>query len=211
VGHVHLGAGGEVTDTSVRRITRVDFPAVLRTLVRAFDDDPWFNFVAAQDARRRERIAAWLRRGLIRRSFPYGETYTTAEFSGVALWIPPHSTDDGPFDEIEVRLALLRVAGWRRAAEVRRAMRLIDAGHSDAPSMELRVIGVDPDAQGRGIGRALVQPMLDRCDAGGIPVTLMCTKQPNVGFYRRFGFEVTSDVDLPSGPRLWHMRREPAR
>ena len=80
-----------MNEVSVRRITPPDFPAVLRTLVRAFDDDPWFNFVAAQDAHRRDRIEAWLRRGLIRRSFPYGETYTTSDYSGAVLWIPPDS------------------------------------------------------------------------------------------------------------------------
>jgi ribosomal protein S18 acetylase RimI-like enzyme len=198
-----------MSDVNVRRIAPPDFPAVLRTLVRAFDDDPWFNFIAAQDDRRLERIEAWLRRGLVRRSFPFGETYTTTDFSGAALWIPPHSTHDGPLDEIEVRLALLRIAGWRRAGEVREAMRLIDAGHSDAPSMELRVIGVDPAMQGRGIGRALIQPMLDRCDLGRLTISLMCTKERNVAFYRRFGFDVTSEVQLPNGPRLWHMRRAP--
>ncbi len=52
-----------------------------------------------------------------------------------------------------------------------------------------------------------MRPMLDRCDADRLAITLMCTKERNVGFYRQFGFDVTSDVELPNGPRLWHMRR----
>lgn len=199
-----------MNEVSVRRIAPPDFPAVLRTLVRAFDDDPWFNFVAAQDAQRPQRIGAWLRRGLIRRSFPYGETYTTDDYSGAALWIPPHETRNRLLDEIELRCSLFKIAGWRRVAEVRQAMRLIDAGHLDEPSMELRVIGVVPETQGRGIGRALIAPMLDRCDQQDLPITLLCTKERNVSFYARFGFEVTSEVAVPSGPHLWHMRRAPA-
>ena len=159
--------------------------------------------------RSRDRIEAWLRRGLIRRSFPYGETYTTSDYSGAVLWIPPDSTHDGPLDEIKLRLALIKIAGWKRVAEVRNAMRLIDAGHQTTPSMELRVIGVDPESQRHGIGRALITPMIARCDGDGLAITLLCTKERNVGFYRRLGFDVTSEVTIPDGPHLWHMRREP--
>lgn len=194
----------------VRPIVRGDFDAVVAMLGRAFDDDPWFNFVAAQDARREERLRAWLRRGLTRKTFPFGETYTTDDYLGAALWIPAETASSHWWDELELRYALLRVSGPVRR-RVREAIRLIQQNEPPEPHVELRIIGVDPRAQRTGIAAALMLPMLDRCDATGTPIALECTKERNIAFYEHFGFTVRSQIAIPDGPHLWGMWREPGR
>ena len=73
-------------------------------------------------------------------------------------------------------------------------------------------LGVEPDRQGQGIGSALIQPVLGRADAEGLPCYLETTKERNVTFYRRHGFDVVAEGDLPDlGPPFWTMRREAAR
>jgi hypothetical protein len=52
--------------------------------------------------------------------------------------------------------------------------------------------------------------VLERCDRDFLPAYLESSKEANLGFYRRLGFEVTKTLDLPGGgPRIWPMWREP--
>jgi len=55
-----------------------------------------------------------------------------------------------------------------------------------------------------------MRPVLEHCDADGLPCYLESSKQRNVPFYRRHGFEVVEEVHLPGdGPPIWTMWREP--
>mgnify|MGYP000553009847 CR=1 FL=1 len=63
-----------------------------------------------------------------------------------------------------------------------------------------RVLGTDPAHQGRGVGSALMEPVLRECDEAGLHAYLESSKASNVPFYRRHGFEVTGSLDLPGGP-----------
>ncbi len=84
--------------------------------------------------------------------------------------------------------------------------------HPRAPHWYLALLGTDPDRQGSGLGSAALQPVLDLCDTEGQAAYLESSKEGNVPFYERHGFEVTGTVDLGrggTGPRLWLMWREP--
>lgn len=51
--------------------------------------------------------------------------------------------------------------------------------------------------------------MLDRCDRDGLPAYLESSNERNVPFYLRQGFEVTGEIELPGGPKVWPMWRTP--
>ena len=73
------------------------------------------------------------------------------------------------------------------------------------------VVGVAPEEQGKGIGRALLQPSIKRADTAGQPCYLETAQPANVGFYDRLGFRRVVDMVEPqSGLRLWTFRRDPA-
>ena len=71
------------------------------------------------------------------------------------------------------------------------------------------MLGTDPAAQGRGIGSALLGAVLRTCDEDGVPAYLESSKERNLAYYARHGFRVREELDLPRGPRVWLMWRDP--
>ena len=91
-----------------------------------------------------------------------------------------------------------------------RAVREIEQRHPVEPHYYLSVIGTDPRRQGAGVGSALLAPVLQRCDAGQTAAYLECSKESNLSFYARHGFEVIERIELAEeGPPLWLMWRDP--
>jgi ribosomal protein S18 acetylase RimI-like enzyme len=74
----------------------------------------------------------------------------------------------------------------------------------------LPFIGVDPRAQGRGIGGALLAARVRELDAARRPAYLEATTLRSAALYERYGFErLPFTVDLPAGPSLYPMWRKP--
>jgi GNAT superfamily N-acetyltransferase len=88
-------------------------------------------------------------------------------------------------------------------------LREIEDRHPTAPHWYLSVLGTDPTRQGEGLGSALLRPVLDDCDRLEIPAYLETGTERNVQFYTRHGFRVTERIELPGGPSMWLMWREP--
>jgi ribosomal protein S18 acetylase RimI-like enzyme len=86
-----------------------------------------------------------------------------------------------------------------------------DKLHPHEPHYYLSIVAVAPEHQGRGIGSALIRPILERCDRDGVPAYLEATTERNRALYERHGFRVSEEVRWPDdGPPLWLMWREPA-
>ena len=99
---------------------------------------------------------------------------------------------------------------WRSAlGRSLRLLSLVEKVHPTEPHWYLAVLGTSPDQQGKGIASATLAPILRRCDEEGLPAYLESSKEANIAFYRRHGFEVRGQVDVPGGPSLWPMWREP--
>ena len=140
---------------------------------------------------------------------PFGGCYTTEGYSGSAIWAPagkPMQTGLGGI------FALLPVLPFV-ASNLRATLHLltfIETKHPREPHWYLATLGTAVEQQGRGVGGALLRPVLEHCDAEGIPCYLESSKERNVPFYRRHGFEVVEELPLPDdGPTLWTMWREP--
>jgi GNAT superfamily N-acetyltransferase len=195
----------------IRRATAGDADALATTLARAFEDDPVTLHLFPNAAHRRRVLPRYFS-VLLRRAFlPTGEVWTTAATpAGGAMWTPPSHRRPGWRDM--ARLAPMVSVIGRRLPTAVRVMQAVERHHPPTPHWYLAVLGTDPPQQGRGIGSALLEPVLDRCDAERVPAYLESSKESNVPFYARHGFEVTRTLDLPArGPRLWLMWREPRR
>lgn len=181
-------------------------------LGRAFFDDPLIRYFMPDDDVRRELAPQFFLR-LVRAGYLFGETYTTADTAGIAFWSPPgqpltdtHMSQAGMADVP----ALVGQEAFDRFFVV---IDLLESLHlRDAPDDHwyLALLGVDTPLQGRGIGSALLQPVLAKADATGTPCYTETEQPKNVPFYQRHGFEVVVDtVEPTSGLRLWTFRRDP--
>jgi len=85
------------------------------------------------------------------------------------------------------------------------------AARSSARHGYLPLIGVEPNAQGRGLGAALMGVALARCDREGTLAYLESSNPRNVSLYRRGGFEETDEIKVGAGPVVTPMVRQPRR
>ncbi len=129
----------------------------------------------------------------------------------VALWLPPL---DGPRPAPDRPTLAAAWRSWRflgrRLPHARRLTALMEQAHPhDPPHWYLRIVGTDPDHRGRGHASALLRSMAARFDADGLPAYLESSNISNLPLYRRFGFVEQATIEVPSGPTLWPMWREP--
>jgi GNAT superfamily N-acetyltransferase len=194
----------------VRKATADDVPRLARALARAFDEDPVFEWMIPDNSerfRRSERaFAFWLRKLYL----PHDQCYTTDGVVGGALWLPPDQWHLGPLAQLRLLPGMLGAMG-SRLPQVMRAINTIESNHPREPHHYLPFVGVEPASQGRGIGTALMKPVIDRCDQEALPAYLEATTARNRACYFRQGFEVTEEIHFPKGgPPSWRMWREPA-
>ena len=190
--------------TEVRSARCEEMPQAIAAIIAAFLTDPLarFAWTAPHDALRGMPLAA---REFAGGSFDHSTAYVTADFSGTALWLPPdvHPNaealekvfrDTAKPDHLDDLLATFEEMGrW----------------HPDEPHWYLALIGVDPHAQGKGLGSELMRHAVERCDREGALAYLESSNRRNVSLYLRHGFEVMGQIQVGDAPPLTPMLRRP--
>ncbi|MCW8381483.1 GNAT family N-acetyltransferase [Streptomyces justiciae] len=190
-----------------------DRDLVVRLLDTAFQNDPVSRWVFPGDEYRRANhhklMAAFTDIVLAD-----GRIDLTEDGTACALWLPmpagEHAEgegdgegDDGP--------AQMRASIDPANERIELIARLTEDIHPAGRAHEyLWMIGVSPDRQGEGLGTALIGAVLDRCDREGLPAYLEASSARSRGLYERLGFTLLDrPLDLPDGPQMWPMWREP--
>jgi ribosomal protein S18 acetylase RimI-like enzyme len=178
-------------------------------ITRAFAEDPLLNWIAMQDCRRMQRISR-LVKTTVELSMPVGESFIEGNGNGCALWVKPSAPALSLWQTLRVVGMLGMVAGWKRLSEMTEFYRQFECLAPPEPAFHLFYLAVLPEARGQGIGSALLQPVLQRCDAEGIPAYLENSNSRNLPLYERNGFKVTKKWQFAENvPPLWCMYREP--
>jgi ribosomal protein S18 acetylase RimI-like enzyme len=205
---VDIAAGVQEAGT-VRRAVRDETLRVAATLARAFDSDPQMQWVLPDDSRRVPIAERGFELYLRRLWFAQDECYTTDAVAGVAIWNLPGKWHVSILGQLRLLPAMTRI--YRRfLPRVARAITALESNHPKERHYYLPFVGVDPDWQGRGIGSALLRPVLDRCDSEAMPAYLEASTPRNRALYERHGFGVIEEFQLgPGAPPLWRMWRTP--
>ncbi|MFI5040443.1 MAG: GNAT family N-acetyltransferase [Acidimicrobiales bacterium] len=139
------------------------------------------------------------------RAFESGTADRVEDFAAVALWLPP-----GVAPDEEAMLPHLYVG---KNDSVRRDIDLVlgqmGSFHPRVEHWYLPLTGVDPVAQGRGLGSALLEHALARCDRDAMPAYLEATSPRSRALYARYGFDEIGVIQAGSSPPMWPMLRDP--
>jgi len=201
----------------IRALEPDEISLAAKTLAASFDDDPLFCYMLPKPGQRRRWLDLIMTAALTA-GFPEGHVVTTDDGpgGGAMAVIPPGRY---PLPSSRLRRAVFRARMLRTLVTptyrlLRGGIGMLDAMetmHITEPHYYLQVIGVHPEAKGRGIGGALVRHVVALADTDTAPVYLETSNQVNLGFYRRFGFEVVEEFRCPGGgPMNWTMMRPAA-
>ncbi len=181
-------------------------------LSRAFHDDMLLGNYFPESTRR-------LAVGRLYFQFPVyaglrvGEVLTTSpRLEGLAVWFPPGTypvSTCNMLGAIPVLTALrFGIAGGARMKTLGNCFGALHSRIAPPNHWYLQLLGVDPDAQGRGHASALLRPMLARIDAEQHSCYLETTNPDNVPMYQHVGFEVRDSGTVPSTQiDYWSMLR----
>ena len=186
-----------------------DIQPVAAALAKAFHDDPLTSWMFPDEASRPKRLTGLFSLLMRKQHLVHGEVWTLDGHPGAALWDPPDKWKLPVRDQILSLPSFLRVLGGRTVVAMQ-SLAQVEKVHPREPHWYLAVLGTEPAMQGKGIGSSLMQPVLERCDSEGLPAYLESSKEKNIPFYSRHGFEVTGEIKVGrGGPTIWPMWRNP--
>jgi GNAT superfamily N-acetyltransferase len=136
-----------------------------------------------------------------------GMVWEAGAAMGALIWIPADQIDAVDDGNRAMRSVYEREDGARRFD---RFWDWVGSKHPEEPLALVDSVAVEPAAQGRGIGSALIRSGLDRARTAGHGVWIETGNPRNVPLYERHGFRVVEDADAPGGgPHIWFMRWDP--
>jgi GNAT superfamily N-acetyltransferase len=191
-----------------RTATTEDTDGIARTLAEAFFLDPVWGWAFADPTHRKAQHEAWFRL-LIGSALPHGWVWTTPGYEAVSVWVPPGFPELSESDEAQLEPMLQEMLG-ARAALVMEVFDRFEAAHPRSRDhFYLSLLGTHTEHRGSGIGMRLLADNLALLDAAGMPAYLESTNPSNLLRYEAAGFSVSGAFDLPDGPRVTTMWREP--
>ncbi len=190
---------GDVRDASV-------------ALTATFHDDPLMQWFFPDDATRPILLNAYMRASIalsMQRGHAFAALDPERRVVGAALWGPPDIDLFGP-EGFRTHWMVILGANPHRTDELRDGIAMLGAAHPvDVGHFYLNIIGIEPSCRGTGLGSKVMNRVLDTADAEQVPCYLESSNIRNVSLYERYGFEVTSEIELPNGPVFRPMWRDP--
>jgi ribosomal protein S18 acetylase RimI-like enzyme len=194
--------------TTVRDATSSDMSTLAITLASAFADDPLMGWLLGRTDRPEERLVPVFRAMATTALHETGgDVHVTADGEAVAIWRDVGCWKASAGHLARVMPGMIRSFRWR-AALLLRGLAKVERVHPDEPHRYLACLGTHRDAQGEGLGSAVLGRMLARCDEDGIPVYAESSNPQNLAFYYRHGFvrygdEVRPGHDAPPVFPIW--------
>lgn len=182
-------------------------------LSNAFFSDPIYQN-AIRNENKRNKILSALFKSIINYGLFFGKTYIV-KGKGIALWLPPgeerislaRALKAGMYKTpFEVGIpALLRISQFSRISEK------MHHEFASEPHWYLFLLAIDPEYQRIGLGKRLMQPILNLADQQNQICYLDTSNPLAVKFYLQHGFQIAAEAHTPiSGISIWGLRREPS-
>ena len=138
-------------------------------------------------------------------AFAQRTVWQAEDFAAVALWLAPGSEPDAA----RIVNVLSDGVSDEQHVDTFDVLEQMGAAHPRYPHWYLPWLGVDPGAQGQGLGSRLLEECLTRVDADRLPAYLETPNPRTIAFYERHGFDVVGTAQSGACPRLTFMLRMP--
>ena len=184
-----------------------DAHAVAAILADGFSEDPVMQWIFEPQDRERG-LLAFFRFLMAEAVLPLGSTYVL-DADAAAAWTPPNPDPWPPERGLAFAAVVNDVASPGTLERIGVLDDMTKAVHPQTAHWYLGILATRCSVQGKGLGSELMRHCLERVDAEALPAYLESSNERNVPFYERHGFRVTGRIDLPDGPPLFSMWREP--
>ncbi len=184
-------------------------------ITAAFRGDPLWTKIFENVSGFDEKYSSFFELGL-RYAFKYGEIIApSTNLEGAAAWVPGE-------------LSYMTFYRMLRCGALLRAMRLgpllgskmryiftplekdRKKNMNGRDFIYLFMIGVNPDMQGMGFGKKMLEELIRKSETADVSLYLETETPENVELYEHFGFKTLRRIDLPViNLPMWEMERSP--
>ena len=179
-----------------------------KALARAFEGDPVWNWMVPPGPSRMRKLERFFALEIEHVALPNGTVWATTDSEGAALIMPPGKWKLPISAQARHAPEFAKVFG-RRLPHAFGLLTRMESKHLREPHLYVAFVGVEPEAQGRGLGRKLLEPTIEQADAHGLPAYLEASSPDSARLYRRLGFKDVEEVRFAGSPPMALMRRPP--
>src|SRR5580704_8706207 len=178
----------------MKRATLADVDLIKNILLVSFKNDPHVNFLLEES--KNERKLDILMDYVVDQTFRQSGIYLSDDNNGVALW-DSERNEKMSLHYIWRNLAFLIRIGIKSVIRIVKSEAHVHKNFRKYPCYyHLYMIGVLPEAQGRGLATALMNPILQTMKEKSIPVFLETANLRNVGIYQKKGFKIFETLTI---------------
>lgn len=144
-----------------------------------------------------------------------GYNKVTSALEGVAMWQPPYESGVSFWNMLKLGLASLPMkfgitGSWKLLTVIDASEKQHARCMQDRQHWSVYTIGVLPNLQRKGIGTALLHPVLCMADTDQIPCYLDTDAKYNLNFFRRLGWVLVEAQENGAGSiNVYSLVREP--
>jgi ribosomal protein S18 acetylase RimI-like enzyme len=176
----------------MRRATLADVDLIKKILLVSFKNDPHVNCLLEPSKNKRNILIDYVVDQIFRR----GGIYLSDDNNVVGLW-DFEGNEKMSLHYIWRNLAFLIRIGIRSVIRIVKSEDHIHNNFRKYPRYcHLYMIGVLPEAQGKGLASTLMNPMLQTMKEKSIPVFLETANLRNVGIYKKKGFKIFETLTI---------------
>lgn len=178
----------------MRLATLADVNRINHILLVSFKNDPHVNWLLEES--RSQRKLNILIQYVVDQTLRRGEIYLSDSNDAVALW-DFEQNEKMSLHYIYRDLAFLMQIGIKPVIRILKSEGFVHKNFSRFPRFcHLYMIGVLPEAQGKGLASALMNPMIQRMKELSIPLFLETANPRNVEIYKKKGFRVFQTLTI---------------
>ncbi|MBV9733864.1 MAG: GNAT family N-acetyltransferase [Verrucomicrobia bacterium] len=131
-----------------------------------------------------------------------------ARIIGFIHWVTSPRCQISILEKLAMLPRMIQEFGLQRSLRISSWLATWSKHDPKDPHCHLGPIGIDPNAQGRGIGQRLMSLYCEDLDRTAASGYLETDRPQNIAFYQRFGFEVTHEMPVLGTPNF--LMRRPA-